>query len=465
MRPLLEKIRGETVLQTLRNLVFKTRVEIVAGVFAAGTLAGVLSYRDNKKKEAHLPVAFSEIEDIIARAERDGRAVSPLTMEYAVTNDIAMKLFEANNDALAKDAGHAAFARELERHMDKSQATHATIDAYAQMMPQITQKALLALEKPIGAARYVSPLSAAFEAAWDDSHHDHYRTEFYPVTVCSGSGKSRSCRTETRSRQVYDHTTHTYTYHPEDAARAQALLAAMLRTYPDMILADRLDTATAVNADNQNAILKSMSGLFDDGSPSSHELLRVANTWAHGANFTKYFPEVVKAHKNLAGLQWEWNAAMGTASSQRYDTRSRLDAGPAEFQLAAQGIAQGAALEKNTNDITAGILFADKNVPLLNSKIKQYIDAVLHGGEGDPDALRKEIMKLGPAIYQENFKEGFDVYPFKWSTVLLLTLVGAALGAGLGAGADHGLNSLAARRARRRPDGGYNRNEKSGHRR
>lgn len=434
-----------SILKSLRYLIFNTRVEIVAGLFAIGTLTGVLSYRDNQKKAAHIPLAFSEIETITKKFNQKGEPVPALTKEYAVINDFTMKVFESSNDALAKNTDNEAFARELQKHMDHTIDGQNTISDYAAQFPSITKEALASLSVPVQAAKELPAILKKFDDSWDESHRDHYHTEWYTTLSCSGSGKSRSCHTVLRSRQVYDNTTHTYTFHPDEAAQAQRLLAAFIKKYPEVNISQLVKT-TQTNEANQRAIRTSMADLFEDKNPTAEDYLKLANTWATASNFTEYFPEVRESHDKLKKLSNVWGWSLQNAHSESYKTRSRRDAGPEEFRTAEAIIRHGMTLGRATKDITSGIHYADQAVPKLNQKINEFIDMSLNSKPGDADELRASIMDMSRDMYKKNFEKGFDVYPFKWETVILLTLAGMAIGAGAGAGVDHMLNRYESKR-------------------
>lgn len=436
--------------QFCKDLLLNTRVEIVIGLFAATTFAAVNSYRHEKKQKAHKPVAFSEMEYQVNKARAEGRELSVINWVYGSVNDSYMKYAEGSNDALRVDEDHRRYALELERHENKAKSSHMTIGEYAEMMPKITQDFMTTFAKPDGAANDAAAIIQAFDAAWTESHVDHYHPEVYYVTVYTGTGKNRSSHREPRIRQVYDNTTHSYYYHEDAGNRAAQLMEAFMQKYPDMNIGAKLEKTDEVHEDNKNAILRSMEERFKKKKPSKQEFLDLANTFATASNFAKYFPAVKQNYNRLTKVGMAWQSAKGDAHSDSYKTRSRSDRGPEEYRMTKNAMEYAKDMHDADKVIVDGVLFAAKKIPELDSLIKEYVDVVLYGKKGDADKLRDQIEDLAPQIYEKNFKDGFDVYPFKWVTVILLTALGAAAGAGVGALADKGIDALAEKRRRRR---------------
>jgi len=176
----------------------------------------------------------------------------------------------------------------------------------------------------------------------------------------------------------------------------------------------------------------------------------LANTWATGSNFTAYFPEAVEGRNTLDRLEPSWQRALRTAESTSYRNRSRTSSGPDEFQTAEAIMENGSKVSKSMQDIGDAIIMAGAKIPELSAMIDQYNKAVLHGGKGDPDKLRGDILETAQDVYATNFARGFDVYPFSWGMIILLTLAGAAVGALAGAGVDTALERYEARQANKK---------------
>lgn len=98
-------------------------------------------------------------------------------------------------------------------------------------------------------------------------------------------------------------------------------------------------------------------------------------------------------------------------------------------------------MSDKVDQVSGGIQFAGRNIPILNQKIEQFVNATLHGGEGNPNKLRREIMQLSREIYKQNFAGGMDTEPAKWGWVVLWAVLGGLAGGAAGFGVDRWLNA------------------------
>lgn len=423
--------------QTLKSLFLETKIEILIGAIAFGTVGGIASYNANKHKRGEIPVAFSEYESIQEEFNKKGERVPALTTFYAVTNDIAMKVFESNNLAYQHSNGdHKAFAYELRTRVNPAYKNHALISEYADSFPNYTNEALQSLSAPITAAQSIPGVKDAFNKTWGYDYHHNYHTEYYTERECTGTGKDERCYDVTKSREVYDNTDHYYTYHREFGEQADILLSSLMQKYPDMRLTESLRRASTTHEENQNAIRKSMRELFEKKNPDAEDYLKLANKWADGSTFEKNYPAVREAYAKLSSISRDWSSAKTTAKSISYRTNYRSDDGPAEYQLAETAQGNCNRMTESLYEIIDGINFAGQKVPELNSKIKEYVGVVLEGKPGNADDLRAEILETTKSIYQKNFKDGYDVNPNIWGWVVLFSVLGIAAGAAAGTGVD-----------------------------
>lgn len=421
-----------------KHLIYHTPVEVVIGAVLVGGVFGTVIYNKNAEREGRIPTAFSEIERTTRDFNRLGKPVPPLTRLYSGVSDVPMKVFESNNMARSMNDKNDIFARELETRVDRSLRIFKLITEYAAEIPNDAREALLSLAKISEAAKDAPAVASAFSQSWSEDHDDVYRPESYTTESCDSNGR---CTTEYHTRQVYDHTDHTYIYHREEGEKAAQVLAGFLAKHPDVNIEERLVLAKRTGADNEYAIEKSMRELLKGKIPTQAEALKYANMWATGSNFSEYLPKVVSNHAGLKQDFPAWNTAKNTAEAKyEYSTSSSSDSGPKEYQVAKSAQRHAEAIPAAEAKITNGIRFAAQGIPALESKIKEFIGVTLDGKPGDADKLRKEVMALSRDIYQKNFENGLDVQPFKWSEILLFTILGAVLGGAAGAGVDYMLN-------------------------
>lgn len=416
------------------HLIRNTPIEIAIGAVVLGTAFGTVSYQVNAEKEKRIPLAFSEIEKTIKEFRAQEKPVPPLTKFYASLNDVLMKVFEANNIALESNYSHSRFASELEVKIDPALKIHRLIGEYAAEMPDDARAALLSLAKLIEANKDLPPVIAAFSKIWDASHQEVTKTKTWTEWECDSEGEN--CQDVPHSEQVYDYTIHSYKYDPVQGKNADQLTGSFLLKHPELNVGERLYLAKKTSIDNEYAIERSMRDALHRKMPTPVQSLMYANTWATGSNLTTYQPVITDNHAGLQKISPLWSAAKNTAESTRYNTYSRNDDGPKEYQVAQTALKHAQNINTSIHAITDGIQLAGYAVPALNAKIKEYVDVVLDSKPGNADKLRGEVLQIAKTTYQKNFENGLDVQPFKWEEVLLYTLLGLVAGGLAGAGVD-----------------------------
>ncbi len=454
MKPAFEiAAQKPTLAQRALQVIYDTPIEIAIGAVIFGSAIGGYTYHLNNEKQGQIPLAFSEIESTIEDFAKEGRTVPPLTRVYSLTSDVAMKVSESNNIAMAKGGSHEDFADELRTRVEPTLKKHALISEYAAQLRVDSANALQSLSKIVEAAKDAPAVASAFDSAWTSSHRDHYYTQIYPSTSCNAKNQ---CTTTMKTRQVYDYTTHTFTYYPEHGARAAQLLAAFIQKHPDVKIEERLQHATRTSPANEAAMEPSLKERLKDKVPTKADILGYANTWAIGSNFTKYNPVVKQNHDRLEDALPAWQSGKDNAKSTSFRTSRRSDSGPREFQIAEKAKAAASELYSASHKITDGIRIAGQEVPVLEAKIRNYIDVVDGNKKGDPDKLRADVMSSARSIYERNFENGFDLNPFKWAQVILFTVIGIFAGCLVGTGADRYIDHW--RRRKIYEDGQHRRN-------
>ena len=422
----------------LRRLVYDTPIEVALGAILLGGSLGLGSYHFQQQKEGQIPVAFSEIGATIESYAERGQEVPPLTVFYSRNNDFTMQVFEANNNAFEVSRSDEAFADALEVKMDPSKRIHMQIPEYADQMPGNAQNALTALDKLVQAERDLPALIAALDAVWDESHRDVTHTEWYTTEDCDSEGR---CTTTTHTREVYDYTIHTYTYDERAGENAAHVLAQFLQRHPDLNIAERLVPATEVHTDNLEAMARSMKELLKGNLPTQEQALQFANTWATGSNFTTYMPQVRGGHAVISREAPLWNTAKKTAESDQYRTYSSSDSGPDEYQVIERAKSSAVQALQASRAITNGIRQTAGQSQQLEQQAQEFIDVVHGEREGNPGKLRANLMETARDIYNANFKNGFDVKPFKAWLVAVWAVAGTLLGGLIGYGADQFINA------------------------
>lgn len=394
-------------------------VKMMIGAVSLGAVFGGAGYHVNRMREGDVPVAYAET----SQTEK-----APLTRFYSETNDVVMKVFEANDIAVRKGGSDKAFAQELQKQMDGSRP----VSSYAKTVPAAAAAAKEALPRLTEARAELPPVINSLDNAWQESHNDVTHTVCVPITSCSSNGKSTSCHTTISCHQVYDYTVHTYNYDSGWGAESSKCLDGFIASHDNLDTGEKLNPVTEVSARNIDAMKMSMKKKLDGKELTRAEALEYANTWATGSNFGKLQPEISGDFGRLQSLGPAWDAAHQTARSAKYRTYSHSDAGPGEYQVSSA--AQGAAsrIYDNAGRIVAGMDFAARAVPDMNRKIDAFVGVALKGQPGDAGALHDGILKDAREIYQKNFDGGFDVDPFSWWQVAGFATAGIVVGATAG---------------------------------
>jgi|GEM_PF-2170701 len=418
------------------ELISNLRLEIVLTAAIGGLWVGSLRHQELQSREGEIPLAFSEIAQLRRDFAAKSQDLPARETFYAKVNDTQMKIFEANNLALAQDRTHKTFAHELHKKMNAELSTHDLINDYLNEIPADAAKALLSMRELLASMQNLPAVRSTFDSAWHDTHRDVTRTEprLRTRTVTDSEGRSRT-ETYTEYVTVYEYTIHTYDYNSSEGEKAATLLDKAVEGDLGAELAQPLQTASRTNKENQDAMQSSMQRKLKGRALSVLEYLNLANTWATGSNITKFSPEIRSDYYDLKKISANWNQAKGYAKSERYKTYSRSDRGPEGFQISEAAIDTAGDIERNASKIVDGILYAQRIAPELNKIIHEYVELAQKGGnEKLLGQKRNKIMTHARTMYQKNFEGGFDVQPYKWWDVMLFSMLGVALGVGAGFG-------------------------------
>jgi len=427
---------------SFKTLLRETPIKIAIAATLGATIASGISYHHESTRDYNIPLSFSEKTQLERDAERKEKKLGPMTVYLTTTNDATMNVFESYNLAgrpILPNVDHT-FAMELEMVMDPTYKTHHY--SLAELLKAIPYEADAALEelKDFNTFRgdLGTPLSH-FDSSWNESHIDHYRTEWR--TVCSTDSKGNSdCHQE--SYQVYDHTTHTYTYHPDSGEKASTTLDALLLKCPVLKFPEILPVPSQTNAEGEYVAEKTHPKKEGETIFSPERYMSIATIWRRGSTLMTNLPIISENVQALRRDANYWRLAKRTAKSDSYNTPSPIDNGPAEFQVVDHTKKHGRTTQRAIGEIVEGVSKAKNIAPKLERTIQEYIAVVLDHKPGNARKLRSEILDLTREIYNGNFKSGEDVDGFRWWMVALLTLGGAAMGGLIGYGWDHLGNEL-----------------------
>jgi hypothetical protein len=410
-----------SLLNKTQNLLRQTPSQVAIGALLVGGASGSATYIAQSQRRGNIPVAFSEAGQISRHFKAMGQEMPPLTTFYARTNDLLMQIFEANDIAYFGNTSNEAFARQLLTRIDPALRRHRQIPEYIRETPAITQQAYQSLSNLVDAEKELAKIASALNNSWDESHID---TDIpVPSTSCDTKG---NCTTTIN--WVYEYTTHSYTYYPEQGQYAAHLLNNFIARYPDLYVREKLVTANAVGQDNESAMAFSMHNVLKDGYLSPEKALMFAKKWATGSNFTKFTPTIYSSYAAIQNLAPTWNSDAYTASSTSYITYSHSDSGPTTYQHAQYARHYAADVVDSSLKITQGMQTVADNAPVLEEKVREFIAVTLDHKPGNANRLRGEVLSSAQRMYQKNYADGFDVQPIKPLLIALFALAGSVIG-------------------------------------
>jgi len=441
-----------------KELLKTTRMEIGLCACAGLLLGTTILCNHESERGKTIPLGFSEISQIEEDVRYSNNQVEPeeievmtnrgkrmithighITRYLASGNDAVMKIFESWNESNEGDSSNMGrrFARELESHYDSLlNSHHYSLDNLLDDIPALADRALNKLDDFVHVKRGIEAVNKHFDMSWDENHIDHYRTEVYTdtETYTDSDGNTHS-RTVLKTREVYDHTTHYYTYNPAEGEASSKLIDALLGKYPELKLSEKIMMAKKTNSGGEDAARKSRKERKDNPL-NAQELIDIARAWNIGSTIRVNLPIVSSTYSGFPFRADQWRAAKNTARSEVYDTYSRFDSGPKEFQIAEQILAEGRSIDRGTFEVLDGIEYTRAMAPVLKEKVHQYAELINNGENGKAKKLRKEVMDISKTIYKKNFKGGLDVERVRWSMIALGGLLGAVAGGLVGWGLD-----------------------------
>lgn len=402
---------------------------VLASMVIFGVTGVVCDNSIQNDRLGSIPLIFSEIGQTKRNYAKLNQPVPPTTLYYGAINDIAMKVFEANNIAFKHGYSDRTFAQELEFKTDKSLKVHHQISEYASELSDISKNALDSLSLIDNISKDITPAILSLRNTWDEDHDDVYHTEYYTVTVTDSNGKSR---TETRSRRVYDYTIHTYTYSFGNGLRAKELLESFDSKYIEVSIDGLHPIINETGAENEDAISQSIRK-EKNKMVTSDEAKSIVQQNYSNSTLIKNTPIVIREFGMIKKQTPMYSKSTTTAKSCRYRTYSHSDSGPIEFQIAQNALNTCVSLRSAIDEIVSPIKSSNAMVHDLEQTIYKYIRVSMEGEKGDVDELREHIMTTAKTIYKENFKAGVDVETYSILEAVGSFFLGLIIGGLIGA--------------------------------
>jgi hypothetical protein len=411
----------EYVKKTLRD----TPLEVAIGLALGGAALGYLGHRFESNRDKLMPLAFSEISQIEETAKQNNKELDSFTEYYAGLNDLSMKIFECWNNAwkTAKTDKEAydEFAKQLNKEMVEHKH-HYNLSDFLESLPLQADKSLQTLKPFVEVRNRLDVADSQLTSACQSSHIDNYHTQVYTTTSTDSKGHSH---TSLHTRQVYDNTTHTYTYNQAQGNLASTSLDSVVKDFENLSLVTQLKIARKVGTENEKAIETSRK--LKQGDMTQNQLLELSDKWAEGSDFNANSQALVHPMTTIKSNADAWRQAKNTAKSTSYINCNSHDAGPHEFALADKVTASDKALKTSIDNLVAGINQSKSVFPELHQKLLDYTQSS-HNPNFNKKAAAYEIRDMASKLYKANFKKGFDVEGYRLRAILLYIIAGVTIG-------------------------------------
>lgn len=312
------------------------QVEVLApaaGVFVGGIVAAIIHIRQRRHARIlpFLPSYSALVEQELTSATRFLSSVHELTM--CVTEAWNMRSGRRTN---------AASVEALLKRAPLQNACAGVMEHGAEMMASFDGFQTLSVEARIAAS--------TLSSVWKYNASHNYRTERYTVTSRDSKGNTRR---QTKTRQVYESTDHTFVYDAVDAHRAERLLTELKNTKGKVVLNHPNVGELCIKLDAlsqaERMFLERMyvqTVLEDEqATPTAGEMESAINQWLVGAALDGRLASCER-HIIEAIEQAPASLEIIRASKSRYHyrTKRKTHSGPEGYQAAKhlQGLLQDA---------------------------------------------------------------------------------------------------------------------------
>jgi hypothetical protein len=410
-------------------------VAIVLAVLIFPVGLAFLAHRHESIQSRTYALSFSEVEEIELRAEAGDYTMSSLNHYLPLAYDGIMKVLECSNIAVKRSSifndYDAMFASELDMRLEPSLKVYkydlsnllgekGWLRRWSD--PERNQD-LKQLGVVLSAAQ---KSSASLSQVWDVDHEDVYHTEYYTTTETDSNGRTH---TETHSRQVYDYTIHTYTYHPENNPRAVGACEELVKvSFPDELL--KFHTAKSTHAENEYAQDTSLRRKDMEHRLKNGAMLMRAQNWFHATSV----PGDIRSSKGLlctvtpVSLRAWKNACENAKSSQYQNTNTAgEEPGPQDYQVFAYLQSGVTSLCQHAGKVFYIISFISSRLDQIRADAYALIKIEKENGSGSAPKLRNRILQTALDTYRVGFENAPSPSYYRIWMVVVWAVVGAAL--------------------------------------
>lgn len=435
---------GSVVHSLMKSGPAKVAIFALAGLYGLGYHVG---HKFESNRDKLIPVSFSEISQIKDAAASRGEEIPAHTLYYAGLWDSINKIHEDWNRAWkysqSENGAYKKFAELLKKNIEEHAYRHNLAD-FLKSVPEDAGKALQELNEFRQAKNRIGEVNGHFSRTWKDKHDDDYRTETYLDTEYSTDSNGNSqTRTVLKTREVYDHTHHKYTYFKNEGEAASEKLDKLLVDFANLTKTIKMETGKVVQKENLDAIKESRGIDKPEKEKKEGEYFVIANTWKFGSSLDMNSGTFANPFQNIRPDADKWRQAKLTAHNENYQNTKREseEPGPLEFRVVKTTMKHNEEFTRQVNEVAMGMEIVKKDFPKLEKIILNYVQYTLYPEEykkspgfKKPKSAAKEIRKLVTSIHDSNFKGGFETERYRTWMVALMGVLGLLGGAALGYG-------------------------------
>ncbi len=348
--------------------------------FVVAAVAGFITHVLQRRRAVVFPALPSRI-----RTVDQSRAAARY---FAAAHDITNTITGAWNNARATDTDDTML-KQLERPL-----LGEHIEAY--------QKAASIFSEELSDHDRLNEALAStcqlLEESWRYDRFDHYRSETYYTTDAKG-------RRQTHTRQVYTHTSHTFTFFPEVASKAESDVRSALASTNE---ADLYDAATAhleVKPTEDDRIRVWETVYEGSGEkPTDEQVFAAIDAW----NDTALAQHRIAAAKQGLGtlrrratrdLFREIHLSRPTYHFTTYGGPGSRHLGPPGYQATQALLAPASSAHTALSDLRSAMKTADEHV----SEIFRLWEEQSRFTEKDSQDVARSLLDHGIELYQALF--------------------------------------------------------------
>jgi hypothetical protein len=455
------------ILETITDRLNRTKAELPALAVAGGLIFGVAAAYLTNWKEQCYPLQFSERTQIEQDARQNGREPSAMTLYHADALDMAMKVFEANNQGVL-------FPSDKDRHFAeklKDKYTETKFHYNIENLSAGFESDVSRLKGQLKSAYEARPIASSgqnnLEASWKHTTQDQYLPlpETYTVSVSDGKGHSH---TEVRTRIALKHvwTDHEYNLNKESARAA----ANSIRSLPYRLEVEDNGIAkpSRVNEENKRAILDSRKQADEKDKTDENKAEYIGISWGKNAKIPgligSAWNRISDAQGNLENLESAIGKAPAHAESRTYTPAAALatkgtvnsivlGSMEGKSSRAPEGFDFYGGYKINLGAIVSDLNTAEKiwaDSDQIVSKIRANLETLSKKSTLSKEDVKLacEVRELSEKLVETNFTDGIKVPSKRWYIPVLLGLAGVLLGGLLGVGIDKGAEAYGRRNSR-----------------